>query len=245
MPAHAAPAADVPRPDLASLPLKMPFKGYKHLGGLLSGLTAGILAVVVPLLNKDIHFMGVGLCALGALNAYLLSLMNRSIMGAIAGLNGGFLLGLISYGVVALFASDPAETNAELMPRIYNPLLFAALCPLLGAGPLAIAMFFQQNRPKGLILRLLLATIGGAMAAAAGLVVTGMSSTIFSDVLGWSSADYLPLILGFTTAGYVLFRTQILFMLESASGDNVERPGMDEGSPAAEPPKRSNRDDEP
>ena len=73
----------------------MPFRGYKHLGGLLAGFVAGLLAVAIPLLSKDIHFMGVGLCALGALTSYLLALLNRSLLGAIMGLNGGFLLGLV------------------------------------------------------------------------------------------------------------------------------------------------------
>lgn len=223
----------------------MPFWGYKHLGGLLSGFTAGVLSIVIPMLNKDIHFMGVGLCALGALNAYLLALINRSLMGALVGLNGGFVLGLISYGAVALLASDPAANDPEVFPRLLNPLLFAALCPLLGTGPLAIAMFFQQNRPKGAFLRLLLAVIGGAMGAAAGLVVYGMSSTLITDVLNWSQSDAVPLVLGFGAAGYMLFRLQVVFLLETNSGDTVERPGLDESDPLAPKLRPAGADDEP
>ncbi|MCW8129651.1 MAG: hypothetical protein KIS92_04625 [Planctomycetota bacterium] len=241
--AAAAPLPAAPAPAPAAPP--MPFWGYKHFGGLLSGFTAGILAIVIPLLNKDIHFMGVGLCALGALNAYLLSLMNRSLMGAIAGLNGGFLLGLISYGAVALLASDPAANDPEVFPRLLNPLLFAALCPLLGTGPLAIAMFFQQNRPKGAFLRLLLAVVGGAMGAAAGLVVYGMTSTLINDVMNWSASDAVPLVLGFAAAGYVLFRLQVIFLLETNSGDSVERPAIEEPDPLAPRPRRTGADDEP
>lgn len=235
VPPDAAPAPDAGEP----LPLRMPFRGYKHLGGLLAGCVAGLLAVAIPLFSKEIHFMGVGLCALGALTSYLLALLNRSLLGAIIGLNGGFLLGLVSYGAVAFFAADPAEPSSELMPRIYSPFLFAALCPLLGAGPLMIAMFFQARRPRGLLLRLLLATIGGAMAAAAGLVLFGMSCSLLEAFYPESfAAENLPLVLGFTTAGYVLFRLQVLFMLETASGDKVERPAMEQGA-------HTGRDDEP
>jgi len=201
-----------------------PFPGYKHAAGLLSGLTAGVLAMLMEHFVADVQFMGVGLCTLGALHSYVLSLQNRSLSGSLLALNGGFLLGVMSYGLVAFFASDPAQLNPGLVPRLANPLLFLALCPLLGTGPLLLVLFFQEARPRGTVMRLFLGTVSVAFAAAAGLVAynvladfgVGGSETLWSEHLARAG--------GFAMAGYVLFRLHLLCLWESASGDTVQSP---------------------
>lgn len=201
----------------------MPFRGFRHLGGLVAGLTAGGMAVAIPWLNEGTPGLAVGLCMLGALNAYLLALLNRSLSGVLFSVLGGFLLGLASFGALSFGASGAAlPLEPEVLPRIYNPLLIASLCPLLGAGPLALAMFFQEHRPRGLVLRLFLGAVGGALAACAGLAVFGLLSSLAEGV-----PEGVGLVLAFTCADYLLFRWQVLFLLESAGGERAEHPARE------------------
>ena len=218
----------------------MPFRGYKHAAGLLAGLTAGVLSYAIEKIYPDIPFMGVGLCTLGALHTYLLSLMNRSLAGSLVALNGGFFLGVLGYGLVALFASEAAP-EPGLMPRITNPFLFVAICPLLGIGPMLLVLFFQKNRPRGVIPRLFLGAVAGIMAAAAGLVAYNLFNDFGIGGTDGELSDTPARIAGFAAAGYVLFRLHLLFLLESAGGDAAQR--SEPSAPASAAP--ASKDDEP
>ncbi|MCZ7644735.1 MAG: hypothetical protein M5U26_05550 [Planctomycetota bacterium] len=215
-----APAAlAAPLPEAPGGP-KLPFAGFKHWAGLAGGATAGLLALLVAYADPRTPALAVGICSLGALDAYLLSLVNRNLAGSILACIGGFLIGLVGVGLPALLA-DPAGGEADLEHRILVPALLVLAPVLVGSGPLALTMLFQRDRPRGFLMRLLLGTVAGVMAALSGLVVYGMLDSVF-DAL----PDGAILVLAFVAANYVLFRLQLLCLLEATRGDDVQRPGF-------------------
>lgn len=224
---------------------RLPFRGFKHWGGPLAGLSAGALAVLVAWIDPKTPFLAVGLCVLGALNAYLLSLINKSLIGSIVAVLGGFAVGLVGVGLPTFLADLDAGAD-DLAQRVMVPVLLFFAPILVGTGPLLLAMLFQIDRPRGFLVRLLLGTAAGLLAAICGLVVYGMLDSLF-DAL----PDGLISVAAFTAANYVLFRLQVLCLIESAGGDNVLRPGYvdpADDTPASAPPPSASAaqaDDEP
>lgn len=228
---------------------RLPFPGYKHLCGPLAGLTAAALAAIIHGMDPGTPLLFVALCTLGALNAYFLALLHRSLTGTLVAVAGGFLLGLLGYlaneaGSAPLQAPAPGATGLDALlaqPQLaIHPVLFLLLCPTLGAGPVALTLYFMRPRPYGVLVRLLLSAFCGALAAVAGLVCFGFGAIFLRELPMWAHLG-----LGLVGADYLLFHLQVLCLVESTTGDRAQRPALDDPDPNAPRAVSTGADDEP
>lgn len=244
-----SPPSIAPAPSSAAPSVRLPFAGYKHLCGPLAGATAAALAAVIHGMDPGTPLLFVALCTLGALNAYFLALLHRSLTGTLVAVAGGFLLGLLGYlaneaGSAPLKVPTPGATGLDALlaqPQLaIHPVLFVLLCPVLGAGPVALTMYFMRPRPYGMLVRMLLAAFCGGLAAVAGLVCFGFGAIFLRGLPLWAQLG-----MGLVGADYLLFHLQVLCLVESTTGDRAQRPALDEPDPNAPRPVTTGADDEP
>lgn len=244
-----SPVPAAPGPE--AVPVRLPFAGYKHLCGLLAGATAAALAAIIHGMDPGTPLLFVALCTLGALNAYFLALLHRSLTGTLVAVAGGFLLGLLGYlanevGSAPLRMPPPGGGGSGLeallaQPQLaIHPVLFLLLCPMLGAGPVVLTMYFMRPRPYGVLVRLLLAAFCGGLAAVAGLVCFGFGAIFLRGLPLWAQLG-----MGLVGADYLLFHLQVLCLVESTTGDRAQRPALDDPDPNAPRPVSTGGDDEP
>jgi len=232
-------SAEVPENSAPPAPVPMPFPGFKHLAGLLSGLAASLFGLAVHAADPKLPALAVAICVLGTANAYLLSLVTRSLGARIVATVGGGLLGILSFAAMH-WAVNEGTSSASMISQVTIPILFLAFCPLLGLGPLMLVMPFMERHQSGVVIRLLLGLFGAGMAAMIAVVIYGILDSVAAEL-----SPYIGLPLAFVASNYVLFSAQLKALLENPLPPQTVAGTNEANSIQSGEAQSSSRDDEP